>query len=241
VTDPTSGLRATRVKSVYETIDLSRVTSPGFAYKVEMLFECLKSTAKVREIPLRFGLRVGGESKITGQTPKEILASVFRIRWSDEATRRFLKFAAVGFTGFLINALALEAFAASRLLAKLAAFVASLGLPSLLAFMGKRSSWAAGIGAECSIISNYILNNVWTFAKFRTRAVDRFILNGLKFNLTSIGAIFIQFVIVGGATLLVGDTPIVRQISLILAILCVVNPYNWLIYNKVIWRTHSRK
>jgi dolichol-phosphate mannosyltransferase len=237
VTDPTSGLKATRVKGVYDSIDIGRVTSTGFAYKVEMLFECMRSTVKVREIPLQFGVRLDGQSKITGQTPKEILYSVFRLRWNDEATRRFFRFGLVGFTGFLINATVLEALGTSRLLGRLATYIARLGLPPLLSFMEQRSSWAAGIGAECSIISNYLLNNTWTFAKYRARGAASFLSSGLKFNLTSIGAVCIQFIIVGGATLLFGETPIVRQTSLVLAILFVVIPYNWLIYNKVIWRT----
>ena len=239
VTDPTTGLKATRVTLLCGSRIMDHVRSAGFAYKIEMLFACARTTERIREIPLPFGLRMGGESKITGQTPREILSTVFRLRFEDPATRRFLKFAAVGFTGFLVNAVSLELLSRSRLLARLAAWFSRLALPSLLGFVTSTSTWAAVISAELSIIGNYILNNFWTFANRRRDA--GFLSSGLRFNLVSVGAILIQAVIVGGATVLFGETLLIRQAALVCAIAFAVVPYNWFMYNHAIWRGGSRR
>jgi hypothetical protein len=59
------------------------------------------------------------------------------------------------------------------------------------------------------------------------------------FNLTSFGAIIIQFVCVGLAVMFFGDKLGIRQGVLIGAILLLVVPYSWTIYNVVIWRKKS--
>ena len=61
----------------------------------------------------------------------------------------------------------------------------------------------------------------------------------LQFNLTSIGAVIIQFVVVGGATLFFGDTLMVRQVGFFLALVFLIVPYNYLMYTRVIWKTHK--
>jgi hypothetical protein len=58
----------------------------------------------------------------------------------------------------------------------------------------------------------------------------------LGFNLTSVGGILMQAVAVGTAARLLGDTTLVRQLSLVATIGLLVLPYNWLMYNRLIWR-----
>jgi dolichol-phosphate mannosyltransferase len=80
VTDPTTGLKATRVRGVLDRVDLAQIRSKGFGYKLELLYHLVKQGARVKEIPLRFQPRRVGESKITRQTPGEILRTVVRLR-----------------------------------------------------------------------------------------------------------------------------------------------------------------
>jgi len=80
ITDPTTGLKATRVRGILDRIDLSRVRSRSFGYKLELLYHLVRMGARTREIPLRFQVRRAGESKITQQTPGEVLRTVLWLR-----------------------------------------------------------------------------------------------------------------------------------------------------------------
>jgi dolichol-phosphate mannosyltransferase len=82
VTDPTTGLKATRVHGVLDRLDLGRIRSKGFGYKLELLYHLVRQGARIQEIPLRFQPRRVGESKITRQTPGEILRTVLWLRFS---------------------------------------------------------------------------------------------------------------------------------------------------------------
>jgi len=238
VTDPTTGLRATRVAGCYERLDFSTFRDRGFGYKVEMLYHIVKMGARTREIPLKFGLRQAGDSKITAQTPKEILCTALRLRWFDETSRRFLRFAIVGLSGFLINSITLELFVRANFVAALAGLFRPIAYHPTFGFVANSSAWAGALAAECAILSNYLWNNFWTFARYKALRFGEFLVNGVKFNLTSFGAILLQFLSIGFATFLIANTRAVRQVCLVLTICLVIIPYNWLMYNHVIWQTH---
>jgi dolichol-phosphate mannosyltransferase len=241
VSDPTTGLKATRVAGFYDRMDFASFHTHGFGYKLEMLYRLLHLGARVAEVPLQFGLRLAGDSKITPQTPADIFKTVFHLRWHDEITRRFLRFAVVGFSGFLVNALTLELFAHAAFTDWIARHFTGLSESTALGFVAQKSAWSAAFAAECAIASNYIWSNFWTFSGYRARRLSQFIVNFLKFNLTSSGAILLQFGCIGLAIDLIADTTLVRQTALIFTIAFVVIPYNWLMYNRVIWRTTTPK
>lgn len=236
VTDPTSGLRATRVKGVLDRIDLDTIKARGFAYKLELLHRLSLITPKIVEIPLRFRERLADESKITSQTGHEIFSTALRLRRDDPWTRRFLKFAVVGGSGVVVNALFLEFFRQSGVFRLFAAGFENVRPSFVKAVVANESAWAAAASAEVSIISNFLLNSAWTFRGGQDRSVARFFRRAVLFNLTSIGAIVIQFAAIGTATFLMGDTAKVRLFSLIFTVLLLVVPYNWLIYKRVIWK-----
>ncbi len=234
VTDPTTGLRATRVSGFGDRLDFSAFRTRGFAYKIEMLYRLVRLGARIDEIPLVFQVRTAGESKITAQTPREILGTALWLRAHDEATRRFVRFGLVGFSGFVVNAVALEAFARTRLMVPLAQWLGAAAAP--LGIAKQASAWSAALAAECAIVNNFVWNNAWTFAGRRRGGWRAVAARFFKFNFTSIGAILLQFICVGAATLLAGDTTLVRQAALVLTVLLVIVPYNWLVYNRIIWK-----
>ena len=235
VTDPTTGLKANRVNDAFRSLDFDRFHTKGFGYSLEMLFKLTRQNVTIKEIPLHFQIREEGESKITEQTPGETLHTVLKLRLSDSKTRRFLRFAVVGFMGVLVNVLALELFNALPLSEKIAEWFRMLIKGSFLPILSNRSSWSAAFGSECAIVHNFLLNNLWTFSDRKVRKwgiLKKF----LQFNLTSLGAILIQYITVGTSTLLLGNSLLVRQVTLLLTIALLVVPYNWLMYNKIIWR-----
>lgn len=212
ITDPTTGLKASRVKGFVDRMDMEHLYSYKFGYKLEFLYKMVKLGAKVKEIPLKFQLRKAGESKISSDTAKDIFRTVILCRWHDQTTQSFIKFGIVGFVGYIVNALGLELFYR----------------------LGVSPGPAAALGAELAIVSNFTWNNLWTFSYKRISGIGNIIKKFLAFNLTSAGAVVIQFIVVGLGTILTGDQW--RQIWLIVAIGFFVIPYNWLMYNKFIWR-----
>ncbi len=221
VTDPTTGLKATRVKGFADTIDMDHLYSRSFGYKLEFLYKTVKLGAKIKEIPQKFGLRTTGESKIEPQTAKEIFRVVFLLRWYDDTTQKFLKFGLIGGFGFLINLLGLKIF--SNL------------MRSLPLEVGVRNGLANAIASEIAIVSNFIFNNFWTFAKDKLTLGARMARKFIAFNLSSVlGGIIVPTLIVGFGTQVFGDQT--KILFLVLAVFGFTVPYNWFIYNTLIWK-----
>ncbi|MGB9911251.1 MAG: glycosyltransferase [Microgenomates group bacterium] len=212
VKDVSTGLKLTRVKGVLDKVDFSQVGN-GFFYKTQILYQIVKNGAKIIEIPLKFKLREKGESKITFKEVINTFLGVIKLRLNDPTTIRFLKFAVVGFIGYIINALGLELFYR----------------------LGLSPGPAAGLGAELAIISNFTLNNLWTFSEKRITGFKRIIWKFFQFNLTSLGAVILQWLVVGILAKIFGDQW--RQIYLVIAIGFFVIPYNYSMYNIFIWKT----
>lgn len=231
ITDPTTGLKASRVKGFVDTMDMDHLYSKSFAYKIEFLYKMVQLKAKIAEIPLQFQVRTSDSSKIETKTAKDILLTSLKLRWNDPLTQKILKFGTVGFIGYVVNAVTLEVFRRTGLSVMLAQKYGYLN-----ALLANPSSWAGALAAEAAIISNFLWNNFWTFADDKFVNPIKMVLKFLQFNLTSLGAVLIQFLVIGLATMLLGDTTIVRQIFLVIAIGFFVMPYNWLMYNLVIWR-----
>jgi len=120
---------------------------------------------KVKEVPIRFVNRARGTSKLNNS---EIISSFYfiartfwyrRIRTLD--WKRFLKFCAVGAVGVLVNE----------------------GLLWLLTDVsGLFYLYSAIVSIEASIVTNFILNNIWTFRN-RLLASGTIFARFLKYNL----------------------------------------------------------
>ncbi len=242
ITDPTTGLKASRVKGFVDHLDMDHLYSKKFGYKLEFLYKMVKLGAKVKEVPLKFQVRKKGRSKITSQTAKDILRTVILLRWHNPQTQSFLKFGVVGFIGYLINAVGLEIF---RSLPTVKAFAQTMtaNQSNFSVFISKYLNWreatAAALAAELSIISNFTWNNLWTFSYKKISGPLNIIGKFLIFNLTSAGAVLIQFVVIGMGTAFTGAQW--HQIWLVVAIAFFIVPYNWLMYNKIIWKRGQKK
>ncbi len=213
VTDPTTGLKVTRVCGFVDklNLDYTHLYTKSFGYKLQLLFETLKLGAKFKEVPLQFHVRNAGESKIEASTAKDIFRVAILIRWYDDFTQKFLKFGTVGFIGFLVNAIFLNLFSK---------------------FLNKPWPWM--FSAELSIISNFILNNTWTFKSQKISAPSDIAKKFLQFNTSSIGAIIIQTIFGTIAETLFGTDHKTLYLAIIIPFL--ILPYNWFMYNTFIWR-----
>jgi dolichol-phosphate mannosyltransferase len=210
--DLTTGFRLTKVKGVLDKIDLEKLRDlDRFAYKVDLLYQSLKNSSKTVEVPLEFASRTKEKSKFNWKEMVSTFELAVILGIKDK--QRFIKFGTVGFVGYLINAITLKILTAA-------------GSPNWIA-------WSLPV--ELSIISNFILNNAWTFKSEKITGLVTLIKKFLTFNGTSLGALLIQTVagIVSDKVLGTGA----RQITLPFIIVFLVLPFNYLMYNLVIWKT----
>ena len=210
--DLTTGFRLTKVAGVLDKIDLEGLMEKErFAYKVDLLYQSIKNAKNVVEVPLEFAPRTQEKSKFN---PKEMIATFkVAIILGIKDKQRFVKFGTVGFAGFIVN------FAFIRIFR-------SVGLPEVLVWL---------FATELAIINNYTINNVWTFKESKIAGFKNTITKFIQFNITSAGALAIQSVFGPLGVKLVGE----RFDWLVLAIVIVflVLPYNYIMYNVVIWKT----
>ncbi len=210
--DLTTGFRLTRVKGVLDKINLDNLMEKErFAYKVDLLYQSIKNSKKTVEVPLEFKPRTTDKSKFNMKETVATLKVATILGIKDK--QKFIKFGTVGFVGYLVNALGLY-------------FFAKLGW----------SEWAIWAAAtEIAIINNFIFNNIWTFKSEKIVGLGKLVYKFLQFNLTSTGALVIQTVVGTLGVNIFGAGS--RQILLPFIILFLVLPYNYFMYNVVIWKS----
>ncbi len=149
--DPMTGFFLVR----NEAISGIQFRPTGFKILLEILV-CAPEL-KVVEVPLNFRARHAGVSKATFRQGLEYLAHMASLFWYVPSAGRFWKFAMVGASGVLVNNLTLitlaEYFDASKVIA-----------------------WMFAVGL--SILSNFLLNNAFTWRDVRHSSRIHFLLRG---------------------------------------------------------------
>ncbi len=183
----------------------------GYVFQIAYLHKSLQRGARIREVPIHFTDRKFGHSKIApSQYIRDVLRYVIVTRVRETLTGSFGKFLVVGTIGFIINTMVLE----------------------VMVGIGLHPAVGSAAGAELAIISNFLLNNFWTFGSRKVqglRPVSKF----FQFNLTSMGAVFIQIGTVWLGTFLFGVS-VYRWFYLLGVGIGLV--WNYTMYSKVIWR-----
>ncbi|MBI3385187.1 glycosyltransferase, partial [Candidatus Gottesmanbacteria bacterium] len=129
-------------KDLFSKVNLEEIPWRGnsFVFQPAFLYGVFKADAKIKEIPIVFVDRTRGLSKMQiFNYIKDLLLFCVKARLRDSKT--IIKFAAVGTIGFIVNTIGLELFV-------------NLGLHPAI---------SAALGGEVAIISNFLLNNFWTF------------------------------------------------------------------------------
>lgn len=212
--DLTTGFRLTKVKGVLDKIELEKLRNlDRFSYKVDLLYQSLKNSKKTVEVPLEFASRTQEKSKFNWKEMVSTFKLAIILGIIDK--QRFIKFGIVGGTGFIVNYIGLE-------------ILKRIGLSTYLSTL---------LATEAAIISNFIFNNIWTFKDKIITSLKDLIVQFFKFNLSSLFAVIVQPFIVTGAVKLLGDTSWVHLGALLFALFFVVMPYNYIVYNLVIWKT----
>ncbi len=213
--DLTTGFRLSKVKGVLDKIDLENLMELNrFAYKVDLLYQSLKNSQKTVEVPLAFASRTKEKSKFNY---KEMI-STFKVAiiLGIKDKQKFVKFAIVGGTGFIIN------FITLRIFRKV------FGIEII--------AWA--LSTELAIVSNFTLNNIWTFRSEKIEGITKLGLKFLQFNLTSAGALIIQSIAGPIGVGIVGAKYDFLVLGVVVAF--IVLPYNYFMYNRFIWKVAKK-
>lgn len=77
--DLTGGYKCLR-REVLETIELSKITSVGYGFQIEITWHAVQHGFTVTEIPITFSERTTGKSKLSSSTISEAFILVWRLR-----------------------------------------------------------------------------------------------------------------------------------------------------------------
>jgi len=142
----------------------------GYKILLEMLV--MGKFEKVVEVPFIFEDRSTGRSKMKARQQIDYLRHIFNLMRRKGELMRLLKFIGVGLSGVLVN----EGI-----------------LWSLTEFGGLRYYFSSIIAIEASIISNFILNDRFTFSDRHTKNSGSFSKRLFKFNVTCAAGAAIQY------------------------------------------------
>jgi len=166
VKDPLTGFFMFR----REKVMVERLKPIG--YKISLEIMLMGNFKNIVEVPFVFEERSAGQSKLRPRQQIDYLKHIFNLMARTGELAMFIKFIAVGLSGVVVNE----------------------GAYWLLTRFGGLAAydyWAVAIGIEVSIITNFILNDTFTFAKKRTGS--SFLGRLLKFNLICLAGAGIQW------------------------------------------------
>jgi len=216
VKDPMAGFFAFRREALGE----ARLSPRGYKILLEIMIE--GKFKHIAEVPYIFENRRGGESKLNAKQQIEYLKHLFSLMRRTGELWRFIKFCLVGASGVIVN------YGLYWLLTRVAGFTplddtTSGGLIS--------GNLAMAISIETSIITNFLLNDYFTFRDRRTPGAGS-LLRLLKFNVICLIGGLIQ---IGVANLLTISLGVYDLVSIIIAII-VATLWNYLLNQRLTWK-----
>ncbi len=227
--DFTSGFKATRVKGFLEKIDLSAISSNGFAYKIELLYKMYLMGAKITEVPIAFGLRDRGSSKMEMSNFLDSFLLVLRLRV--EQSKSFFIFLIVGSLGFIVD----------TFIFNLVVFLGVVGVIQLNSTPIPLGSFASLISGFIAMFVTYVLNNRWTFGDRKSPVGPSLAVSIIVYYLFSYTPILFRSWLVKFSIDSFGDTFIVNNLAFFTGIFIGL-VWNFTVYSKIIWRkTDSKK
>ena len=214
INDFTSGFKASRVKGFVDKIDFNSIISSGFAYKMDFLYKIHNLDAKFKEIPINFGLRDRGDSKMEKNNFVDSLKVVLMLRLRNDYG--FFKFLGVGFIGLFVD----------------------LSLFNSLRILTNMSAVSALVSGSLALFTTYILNNFWSFGDRKIDGFSKHFRSFIVYTLFSIIPIVIRARLIHYAILYFGDTFLVSNIAFFVGIIFGL-VWNYTVYSKIIWRKNE--
>lgn len=213
VHDPVSGFFAVR-KSV---VEMAELRPSGYKILLEVLGKGYWQ--KEKEIPFEFVDRVTGSSKLKIRTILEYVGQVANIivySWRHHESKvwpewlKLVKFGCVGATGIIVN---------MGILFCLSEFFHVFYLIS------------SAVAIELAIVSNFLLNDFWTFSNEKTRKLPLRVQRLVSYNIVAIGGMVINMGILVFCTELLGINYLVSNLIGIL----IAFSWNFVANRKTTW------
>ena len=205
VKDPMSGF----FMFDHKVVANARLQPLGYKILLEILME--GEYQKVTEVPFTFVTRDEGESKLNIRQQIQYLKHLYSLMSRKGELARFIKFCVVGLSGVGVN----------------------MGLLWLLTeYAGLQYLFSAAIAIETSIITNFLLNNFFTFKGRSEPGTRPFFRRLLKFNLVSLVGLGINLGLLSLFTEVFG---IYYLVSNIIAII-IVTMWNYLMNTWWTWQ-----
>lgn len=212
IKDYTTGFRGTRT-SWLKQIELDSLRSKSYAYKIELIWRLFLKGAKISESPIQFVDREKGVSKLPKDNAKESLYLIFFLRF--QQLKKYIKACTVGGIGMVIQ---LAFFNVLR--------------------HALHPVYANLFSVEIAILSNFILNNRFTFKEnkiCRRTNLKRWLQKLGLFNFFSLGSMLIQTIIVFIGVHMLGRGTILENSYVFIGILC-GSIYNYKMYKHFVWK-----
>lgn len=208
VNDPMSGFFAFS-RSVVDGVELKPI---GFKILLEIL--TLGKYESSAEVPIEFSPRDSGDSKLTLREQVNYLKHLVSLFRRNGEFFRFCKFCTVGFSGVIVN----------------------LGIMWLLTEKaGIYYVASAAISIEAAIISNFLLNNRFTFSDRKRGGGISLIKRLLRFNLVSLFGTGINLFVIWLLTSVFGIYYLLSNcVGIVLA-----TSWNYLVNNWWTWKWRS--
>lgn len=211
VHDWTGGYRVFK-KKFFEMAKNDLAKYQGYVFQIAFLHASIANGAHIAEVPIHFTDRRYGHSKIApSQYIRDVLLYILTQRIVQLKNSSFIKFCVVGTVGFIINTIILE----------------------LYVWWGLHPTVGSIAGAELAIVSNFVLNNAWTFQSQKITGMMNLGKKFIKFNGTSLGAIAIQAGTVSAGTFFFGVASYRGFYGIGVSIGLF---WNYLMYSHVIWK-----
>jgi len=209
VSDPMSGYFMIR-RAAIEGVELNPL---GYKILIEVLAR--GNFPWVGEVPYVFQERAHGGSKATARVYLEYLRHLLRLRLSDLPVNRFIRFAAVGFSGVIVDM----------------GLLFLLSDPTMLGWGLTRSKL---IAAEMAILNNFWWNDLWTFRDLsaQQRGMKARLRRLGKFQLICLAGVAINTILLNLQFNLLGMN---RYIANAVAIAAVTG-WNFWLNLKISWR-----
>lgn len=141
-------------------------------YKISLEIMLMGDFRNIVEVPFIFQERSAGQSKLKPQTQLDYLKHLLSLMSRTGEIKRFLKFIGVGISGTVVN-------------------IGVLRLVTALTHWNPKAQLVPGI--EISIITNFLLNDYFTFADRRTGKSGSFFRRMYKYNLLAMAGAVINW------------------------------------------------
>jgi dolichol-phosphate mannosyltransferase len=153
-----------------------RINPQGF--KILLEFLGTKQRLRVREVGYEFRVRQRGETKLSPSVIRSYLLAVAELRLGRQIKGQVFLYALVGLVGFVVNIATFSIFEA-------------IDLGAIRIGFSTPVRWSLLIGIQASILTNFLLNNYFTFWEQRFPAKS--LLGGLMlFEVISIIGVVIH-------------------------------------------------